>query len=51
MKHCALILSSLLWAGSLWAGESVTIRTQAEWEKAVADSKGVAIKDLSLIHI
>ena len=45
MKYCALILSSLLWTGSLWAGESVTIRTQAEWEKAVADSKGVAIKD------
>ena len=45
MKHCALILSLHLWAGFIWAGESVTIRTQAEWEKVVTYSKGVAIKD------
>ena len=30
---------------ALFAGDAIHIRTQAEWEKAVADSKGVAIKD------
>ena len=33
---------------ALFAGDAIHIRTQAEWEKAVADSKGVAIKDGSV---
>ena len=45
MKHFAVFLSLLLLMPALFAEDAVSIRTQAEWEKAVADSKGVAIKD------
>ena len=45
MKQSKFFLSSLLLAGALWGGENHPISTQAEWEKAVADSKGVAIEN------
>ena len=44
MKHFTVSLLLLLSLPALFAGDAIHIRTQAEWKKAVADSKGVVIK-------
>ena len=56
MKQTTLFLTTTLLGQALIAAESVTVDSQADWEKAIASLNGVAVANgtvspLSLIHI
>ncbi|MBO24625.1 MAG: hypothetical protein CMO65_05420, partial [Verrucomicrobiales bacterium] len=43
MKQTTLFLTATLLGQALVSGESVTVDSQADWEKAIASSNGVAV--------
>ena len=45
MKHTTLFLTATLLGQALVSGESVTVDSQADWEKAIASSTGVAVEN------
>ena len=45
MKQTTLFLTATLLGQALVSGESVTVDSQADWEKAIASSTGVAVEN------